>query len=221
MGPQSTVPYYLNIVYGVQRRTSPKFFPPLVIESLNVFEILELIGDERYDELTAHFLDAINCLKAAGAEVAALTANTAHIVFDRLNTISPLPLVSIVETTAMEAKRRGYKKVGLLGTRFTMERDFYKLPFEKEGISVVVPDSENREFIDSKITSELEYGIVNPDTQKRFADIIASMRCIHGIEAVVLGCTELPLILSDDISPVPCLDTVAIHSEALIESILS
>lgn len=220
MGPQSTVPYYMNIVYGVQQRTAPEFFPNITIESLNVFEILEMIGREEYDTLTEHFLLAVKHLQAAGAEVAALTANTAHIVFDRLAECSPIPLISIIEATVGEARRRGYKRMGLLGTIFTMERDFYKVPFRHAGIEVIIPDADDRRYIDEKITTELELGIISEDTRRRFVDIITALKREHGIQAVILGCTELPLLLSDDTSPVPCLDTVRIHSDALIGAML-
>lgn len=220
MGPQSTVPYYMNIVYGVQQRTSPRFFPNITIESLNVFEILDMIADKQYDMLSAHFLKAIERLKAADAEIVALTANTAHIVYDRLIEQSPLPIVSIIDATVAEACRRGLTRIGLLGTSFTMEMDFYKNPFEKAGIEVVIPTTDERTYIDNKISSELEYGIISSDTQRVFADIIERMTCQDGIEAIVLACTELPIILNDSISAVPCLDTVKIHTSELVNQIL-
>lgn len=220
MGPQSTMPYYMNIVYGVQKRTSTRFFPNLTIESLNVFEILDMIGEGRYDELTDHFLGAIGRLKAAGADFAALTANTAHIVFDRLRDRTPIPLVSIVEATVNEARRRDFKTLALLGTRFTMERDFYRTPFENAGIRIVLPMEQERIFIDEKINTELEYGRVNSETKQTFIGIVDRMVNDDGIDAVILGCTELPLALDDSCSPVPCLDTVKIHSDELVNGIL-
>lgn len=220
MGPQSTMPYYLNIVYGVQRRTSADFFPNITIESLNVFEILGMIGQGRLDDLTGHFLDAIGRLAAAGCEMAALTANTAHIVYDRLAAASPIPVVSMLDSVAAEVRRRGLGRVGLLGTSFTMEGDFYRLPFERQGIELVTPGDADRAYVDDKISTELEYGIKDPHTQHRLADIIAGMAAEHDIRAVILGCTELPMILDDSISPVPCLDTVAIHCADLVDRIL-
>lgn len=220
MGPQSTGPYYLGIVYGVQEKTNDTFFPNLTIESLNVFEILKMIEDEKYEELTDHFLKALTNLKNAGAEFAALTANTAHIVFDRLKDKSPLPLISIVESTCDEAIRRGYSRVGLLGTIFTMKRDFYKEPFIRKGVEVIIPKEEELGYIDEKITSELEYGIVTKETEEQFIRIIKRMAEEDGIQAVILGCTELPLLLSDDNSPIPCLDTVKIHTQDIIRNIL-
>lgn len=221
MGPQSTVPYYMNIVYGVQERTSKDFFPNLTIESLNVFEILKMIGEEDYDRLVGHFVEAIQNLKNAGADFAALTANTAHIVFDRLKECSPLPLVSIIDSLRDEILRRGLKTVALLGTNFTMEREFYRRPLEVAGIKVIIPDDGEREYINRKITEELEYGVVLPETRVRFIEIIRRLATEEGVEAVILGCTELPLLLDDTVSPIPCLDTVRIHSDDLICRILS
>lgn len=220
MGPQSTVPYYLNIVYGMREKVAPDFFPNLTIESLNVFEILKLIGAGEYEKVLDLFLYALENLKNSGCEIAALTANTAHIVFDELIKSSPLPLVSIVESTCAEAKLRGYSKVVLLGTNFTMERDFYKKPFVREGIEIVIPEPEERKFINNRIVSELEMGIVKDSTRQDFIKIISRLKSEEQADALILGCTELPLILSDDTSPLPCLDTVKIHSDALIDASL-
>lgn len=221
MGPQSTVPYYLGIVYGVQNRTSKDFFPNLTIESVNCFHILRLCGENKLDEITTYLLDAIMNLKNAGAEFAVLTANTSHIVFDRLQQVSPIPLLSIVESTSREAQRKGFKKIGLLGTVFTMTRDFYKKPFRDKDIEIVVPREDEMEYVDRIITSELEYGIVKPEALAGFQRVILRMRNEEGIEAIVLGCTELPLLLNNEVSPVECLDTVAIHTRDIIEEILS
>lgn len=220
MGPQSTIPYYHDIVYGVQERTARDFFPNLTIESVNCFDVLKMCADERYDDITAYLLRAIENLHRAGAEFAALTANTAHIVFDDLARRSPIPLVSIIESTCAEASRRGYRRVGLLGTIFTMTRDFYKKPFFRDGIGVVIPRGDDLQLVDNRITSELEYGIVKLSTLAEFQRIIDDMKAQDGIEAVILGCTELPLILSDEVSPLPVLDTVKIHTADLISKIL-
>lgn len=216
MGPQSTVPYYMNIVYGIRERVNPDFFPNLTVESLNVFEILHYIGAGEYKKVIDLFLEALENLKNTGCEIAALTANTAHIVFDELVEQSPLPLISIVESTCAEAKLRGYKKLALLGTNFTMERDFYKKPFLREGIEIIVPETAERKLIDDRIVSELEMGVVKNSTRQEFIEIINRLKSDGHADAVILGCTELPLILSDETSPIPCLDTVKIHSQALI-----
>ncbi|MDE6352835.1 MAG: amino acid racemase [Muribaculaceae bacterium] len=220
MGPESTIAYYHDIVFGVQAKTGKQFFPDLSIESLNLFEIVKLCREKQYDKLVVLFKKAVERLAATGADFAVLTANTSHIVFDQLKESSPLPLLSIVDATRDEAERRGIKRLGLLGTCFTMEEAFFKKPFREHGIEIVVPSKPEIDYISDKIYSELEFGVVKDSTRQRFQKIIAEMRARDGIEAVILGCTELPLILNDDNSPVPCLDTMKIHVQRIIETIL-
>lgn len=129
MGPESTIPYYHDIVYGVQETMGKSIFPELSIESVNVFTVLKLCDEKKYDELTEYLMSAINNLARSGAEFAALSANIPHIVFDRLREQSPIPLISIVEATCEEAKHRKLKKIGLLGTVFTMTGEFFKAPY--------------------------------------------------------------------------------------------
>lgn len=220
MGPESTIPYYHDIVYGVKERVGNDFFPNLTIESVNVFEVLRLCGEQKYDELTDYLMKAINNLVNSGADFVALSANTPHIVFHKLQERSVVPLVSIVEATRDEAIRLNKHRLGLLGTVFTMTGDFFRMPFENSGIEIVVPTREEMEFVNLKISSELENGIVKEKTLESFQKIIGRMQKENGIEAIILGCTELPLLLNDEVSPVPCLDTMKIHVETLISRIV-
>ncbi|MCM1125734.1 MAG: amino acid racemase [Lachnospiraceae bacterium] len=221
MGPESTIPYYHDIVYGVQSRLGTKFFPNLTIESVNVFEVLRLCGEQKYEELTDYLMKAVDNLVNSGADFVALSANTPHIVFDRMKERAAVPLVSIIEASRDEALRRNMHKVGLLGTIFTMKGEFFKAPFEHSGIEVVVPSAEEMDFVNQKISTELELGIVKRSTLESFQQIIGRMKEEHEVEAVVLGCTELPLILNDAVSPVPCLDTMKIHIKTLIDMIVA
>lgn len=220
MGPESTIPYYRDIVYGVQKRVGKDFFPNLTVESIDVFEVLRLCGEQKYDELTDYLFRAVNSLAQSGADFAALSANTPHIVFDRLRELSPIPMISIIESACGEAEKRKLKKVGLLGTIFTMTGDFFKLPFLRRKIDIAVPSNAEMEYINQKISSELEHGIVNEETLEYFKKIIFRMQGSENIEAVILGCTELPLLLNDKVSPVPCLDTMQIHIRDIINEIL-
>lgn len=220
MGPESTIPYYHDIVYGVKDRVGNDFFPNLTIESVNVFEVLRLCGEQKYDELTDYLMKAINNLVNSGVDFVALSANTPHIVFHKLQERSVVPLVSIVEATRDEAIRLNKHRLGLLGTVFTMTGDFFRMPFENSGIEIVVPTREEMEFVNLKISSELENGIVKEKTLESFRKIIGRMQKENGIEAIILGCTELPLLLNDEVSPVPCLDTMKIHVETLISRIV-
>lgn len=220
MGPESTIPYYHDIVYGVQNKIGENFFPNLTIESINVFDVLRLCNEQKYDELTDYLMKAINTLIKSGADFVALSANTPHIVFDRLKEQSSVPLVSIVEVTRDEAVRLNKRKLGLLGTIFTMTGDFFKKPFCNSNIEIITPTTEEMEYINCKISSELELGIVKKDTLQGFQKIIKRMMEDDGIEAIILGCTELPLLLNDEVSPVPCLDTMKIHIQHLIDWIV-
>ena len=220
MGPESTIPYYHDIVYGVQKRVGTDCFPNLTIESVNVFDVLRFCKEQKYDELTKYLLNAIRNLANSGADFAALSANTPHIVFDRLKEQSPIELISIIEATKDEALRQNKKKIGLLGTIFTMTGEFFKQPFLDSGIEIVVPTTDEMEFVNQKIAFELELGIVKEETLQDFQRIIMRMKNEEGIEAIILGCTELPLLLNDEVSPVPCLDTMKIHVEALIDRIV-
>lgn len=220
MSPESTIPYYHDIVYGVQKKLGKDCFPTLTIESVNVFDVLGFCGEQKYDELVDYLSAAIDNLKKSGADFAALSANTPHIVFDRLKERAEIPLVSIVEAARDEALRLNLRKIGLMGTIFTMKGEFFKKPFVESGIEIVVPSEAEMGLVNSRIVTELERGIVKDETREEFLQIINRMKSEAGIEAIVLGCTELPLILNDKVSPVPCLDTMKIHIQTLIDMIV-
>lgn len=219
MGPESTIPYYHDIVHGVHARAGR--FPLMSIESVDVFHVLRLESEGRLDELADYLSVAIERVANAGAEVGALCANTPHIVFEELQARSVIPLVSIVDACRDEARRREFSKLGLLGTMPTMEGDFYHRAFRAAGMELAVPDADDRRYVARKISEELEFGILREDTRVGLASVVRRMRDEEGIQAVVLGCTELPLILNDGVTCVPCLDTINIHVASLIETILA
>ncbi|MEQ9849923.1 aspartate/glutamate racemase family protein [Pectobacterium brasiliense] len=221
IGPESTLLYYRKLVYEAQRRVGAHFFPNLTIESLNVFDVLTLCRNKDYAVLVDYLMAGIGNLIAAGADVVALTGNTPHIVFDELQKQATVPLVSIIESTRDDALRLGVTKVGLLGTRFTMEEDFFKKPFRERGMTVITPDAATIALIDEKITTELEHGVVIPETREIFIDIVQRMKKENSIDAVILGCTELPLLFSDMTLPVASLDTMQSHIETLLTLMLS
>lgn len=214
-GPESTLLYYRKFVYEANKRTGDTFFPNLVIESINVYDVLSMCSQKNYAGLTDYLAKAVDNLVAAGAEVVSLTGNTPHIVFSELQARTPVPLVSIIGATCAEVKTQGIKKVGLLGTRFTMEADFFVKPFIEAGIEVVVPSPDEIDYIADKIHDELERGIVSPETRDNFLSIIRLMQRREGIEAIILGCTELPILFEGAELPIKALDTVDIHIEAL------
>lgn len=221
IGPESTVLYYKEIVSAVQQAEGRPFFPNLTIESLNVFKILSYCSTKDYYGLIDYVGKGIANLAGAGADFAALTGNTPHLVFDELQRRSPIPLVSSVEVTCQAAVAAGMKQVALLGTIFTMEEDFFKAPFRRHGIRVVIPTAEERGFMKEAIEKELEFGIVREETQAKLGDIARRLARQEGAEAVILGCTELPLAFKDVSSPVPYLDTMRLHIAELVRQILA
>ena len=220
MGPESTIPYYHGIVYGVQNAIGEKVFPNLIIDSVDVFKVLQYSNQKKYDALADYLMLSINSLIAGGADFIAMSANTPHVIFNELQKQSSVPLISIVETARDDAVSNGYKKIGLIGTIPTMNGSFFITPFTKHGINIVLPSEDEKIYIDTKISEELELGIVKKDTLENFLSIIQRMKDEDGIQAIVLGCTELPLILNDDVSSVPCLDTMQIHIRALVNEII-
>ena len=216
-GPESTLMYYKELNSRIDKIKDGKAMPDIVIESVNFRKAWEYVCSERYDLLTDYLAEKVTCLQNSGAEVISLTAVTMHLVIDDIIAKTNADLISIPKAVCKEALSAGYKKIGLLGTIFTMEKDYMKKDFLEAGIEVCVPDKEDRDIVAKRIYEELEAGIVKESTLKELQGIIAKMRDEKGIEAVVLGCTELPLILDSGNCPVPCLDSVEIHINELIK----
>ena len=220
MGPESTIEYYNKILYGYQKKHSKNYFPNIIIESVNVFEVLQLCKIEDFDALTELLLNAIKNVSSGGADFAVLAANTPHIVFERLKKKSPIKLISIVEATYKKVEEDKVKTVGLLGTSFTMDSHFFKKPFIDNGIKIVVPQEKIRDFINDKITNELEYGIIKEETKQEFIQIIEEFKEREKLEGIILGCTELPLLLKDVKLPLNVYDTMEIHINSILSDII-
>lgn len=219
-GPESTLMYYRELNTRIDKLTGGEHMPDIVIDSVDFRRAWKYVENGEYDLLSDYLAEKVKALKTAGAEIISLTAGTMHIVFDEVEEKSGVKLISIPKSICAKAQAEGYKKVGLLGTIFTMEQDYMKKDLVNAGIEVVVPGKEDRELIAKRILEELELGIVKESTLKEFQGIIAKMRDESGIEAVILGCTELPLLLNQGNCPVPCMDSVEIHIEDLIKHIV-
>lgn len=204
----------------MQQKSGRSFFPNMTIESLSVFDVLGFCGKQDYAGLTAYLLKGIRNLAAAGAQCAALTGITPHIVFDELSEASPIPLISMVDAARDYAAANGYKKICLLGTLPTMEGTFFQNSFAKCGIEVVTPSAEEKNYIEAKIETELELGKVLPETQRTFKEIAERIIREEQVQAVVLGCTELPLIFDGVELTVPYIDVMQVHIHALVDLIM-
>ena len=216
-GPESTVMYYKKLNSEIDRLSEGKAMPDIAIESVNFRRAWDYVSNNKYDLLTDYLADKINCLISGGAEVVSLTAVTMHMVYDELSKRISYPLVSIPKAVSEEVVSAGITRIGLLGTVFTMEQDFMKKDLISEGVQVFVPNEKERELIGKRIFEELEIGVVKESTLAEFVEIINKMKARDGIEGIILGCTELPLLLNSKNCLVPCFDSVEIHIKKLIE----
>ncbi|KOF10249.1 aspartate racemase [Planococcus glaciei] len=220
-GPEATVDYYQSIIAKYQEKTEdPESLPEFLINSINMYKIFELLENNQTEELTDYLAEAVGVLEKGGAEFAVLTANTAHIVFEAVQQRAKIPLISIVEESVQAADDMKLGKVGLLGTKFTMENDFFQQVFNGRQKEIVVPTQQEQEFIHQKIVEELEKGVAKDDTKEAFLKIVSRMVEEDGIEGVILGCTELPMLIKPEDSVIPQLNTTEIHVEAIVAAIL-
>jgi aspartate racemase len=215
LGPESTLDYYRLIIRAFQERKSVDY-PEIVVYSANLTEGLKLMEGKNREALTDWLLHRIEALRNAGAEFAAIGSNSPHVVFDAVRQRSPLPLVSIVEATCRKARELGVTRLGLLGTAFTMQADFFQKPFLAGGMDVAVPEPDDQQLIHRRLFTEIELGIIRDSTRQELLGVVRRLIDRHGIEALILGCTELPLILTKDEFGIPFLNTTAIHVEAIV-----
>ena len=222
IAPASTIEYYRMLIATYQQRRPDGSNPPVIINSIDMQTMLRLIAADALDEVTTYLSAEIDTLARAGADVALLASNTPHVVFDPLQRRSRIPLISIVEATFDVAKALNLTRVGLLGTRFTMQSASYPSVFTRRGITVLVPDAADQEYVHGKYMSELVRGEYLPETRAGLLAVVDRLRSQHGIDGVILGGTELPLILRDveDLG-IPFLDTGRIHVEAALEQMLA
>jgi len=219
IGPESTIQYYRAVLNAYRNRLGAVDAPSIFINSIDVNRLLALAATD-LNGLTRYLLVELERMADAGASLGLLAANTPHVVFDDLARVSPIPLVSIVEATCEEAVRRGLRRLGLLGTRFTMSRRFYPHVLSQRGIEVVAPSQDDQAFVHEKYTNELLQNVFTVDTRNAVLDIIDRLRERDGMDGVILGGTELPLLLNaDEHRGVPLLDTSRIHIDAAVRQL--
>lgn len=219
IGPASTLDYYKGIIAGC-RKADDSCYPTLVIDNVDMVEMLDAVASGDHGALIAQLDASIENLHRAGADFAALASNTPHIVFDELCAVSSLPLVSIVRTTCDRAAATGLRHVLVLGTRFTMRNGLYRNALEPYGIEGITPDDAGIELVHGTIFPKLEEGIVIAEDKQRLIAFIDDMAARHDIDGVLLGCTELPLMIREGDLDIPVLDTTSIHIDAIVEECL-
>ena len=221
VAPGSTIDYYRLLIERYRERRPDGSYPSIVINSINLTPLIEIVASGDRAKLVDHLLPELAVLHRAGAAVAFMASNTPHVVFDELQRRSPVPLVSIVEATGAEAQRRGYRRVGLIGTRFTMEGGFYPSVCAKYGVAVVVPPEADRAYVHDRYFAELVDGVFAPETREGILAVMRRMRDTDSVDAVVLGGTELPMLFREvESNDLPMLDTARIHVEAALDRLL-
>ncbi|WP_415589230.1 aspartate/glutamate racemase family protein [Lentilactobacillus hilgardii] len=222
IGPEATITYYQSIIKDFQKRLGTHAqLPELVINSINMYKMFDMLEKKNFGEVVDYLSDAVEALEHAGADFVVMCGNTPHIVFNEIQENVNIPMMSMVETSYQRAAELGLKNLGLLGTKFTMENDFFKKPFIKNDLSIQVPNKDQLDYVHHKIVTELENGIVKEATRQQLITIVNEMIRTRHIDGVILGCTELPLILSDEDFNVPVLDIAQIHIQKIVDHILN
>jgi aspartate racemase len=222
IGPESTVVYYRSIVTLYRQQKPDGSYPSIMINSIDLTRMLGLIGEKQLIEVTGYLVGEVQKLVEAGADFGLFAANTPHIVFDEIRRQVSIPLISIVEATCQEAQALGLRRLGLLGIRFTMQGQFYSNVFSQAGITLSLPELDEQDYIHDIYMNELVNGIVLPKTRERLLKIADRMKGQQNIEGVILGGTELSLILSDtQYNGIPFLNTTQIHVKRVVDELLS
>jgi aspartate racemase len=221
IGPESTIEYYRFLIAAYRKQNPDGRNPPVIINSIDVNEMLDLFAANQLAKVTEYLAGEVNKLARAGAHLGLLAANTPHIVFAEIQRRSKIPLISIVEATCEAAQALGLKRLGLLGTLFTMQGRFYSDVFSKAGIVLAVPKQEEQAFVHDKYMNELLNGIIRPETRERLLAIVDQLKEREHIEGVILAGTELPLILRDADQDIAFLDTTEIHVKAALAAMLA
>lgn len=220
MSWESTVPYYRLINEAIKNRLGGLHSAKLVLYSVDFHDIERLQHAGDWEAAGAHLARAARALEAAGADFLVLCTNTMHKVAPAIEAAAGIPLLHIADPTAFEIKRAGHASVGLLGTRFTMEEAFYRERLsERHGLRVLVPNAQDRDIVHRIIYEELCLGVVLPESRGEYRRIMQSLAA-QGAEAIILGCTEISLLVGQQDAAVPLFDTTAIHAWAAAEMAL-
>jgi len=219
MSAESTVPYYRQINAHVAARRGGLHSAPLLIYSVDFAAIAQLQAQDRWDDAGAFLAHCGRALCGAGAQGLLLCTNTMHKVAPAIEAAVDVPFLHIVDVTARAIRASGLRDVALLGTRFTMEQTFYRERLQQHGVSVRIPPERDRELVHRVIFEELCKGRIEAVSRQAFREVIARL-ADAGAEAVVLGCTEIGLLIGAEDSPLPLFDTTALHARAAAEFVL-
>jgi len=214
--PESTVSYYMHIVHRYNEIYGDHGYPETIIVGVTFQDYMDWMNREDWTSITEALLAGLETLKKAGADFAVIATNTMHHVFEELQSRIDLPLISIVDATAEAVKREGFKKVGLIGTQFSMNKAFYKDGLAAHGIEMITPNNEDKNYISKVIFEELSTGMLLDKSRDKYLEIIDKL-VAQGAEGIVLGCTEIPLLIKQEHTKVKVFDTAIIHAEKALQ----
>ncbi|GIU29698.1 aspartate/glutamate racemase family protein [Shewanella sp. MBTL60-007] len=221
MSWESTASYYQAVNEGVKARLGGLHSAKVCLYSVDFAEIEKLQHAGKWQETAEILSDAARNVAAGGADFLLICTNTMHKVADEIQAQLSIPILHIADATAAKLVANGVTRVGLLGTRFTMEQDFYKSRLQNQfNIEVIVPNEAERKLVHHVIYEELCRGVINPDSKQEYLDIVNGLHA-QGAEAVILGCTEIALLVGQQDTQVPLYDTTAIHCEYAVEMALN
>jgi aspartate racemase len=215
MSPESTVEYYQHITRAYTRRFGDYGYPEIIIYSVSFQLYVDWPGQDRWDLVAQGLSQAAQRLEAAGADFIVIATNTMHLVLDQVQARVHIPVLSLLDVVAEAILARGIKTVGLLGTKFTMGKNLYQDALAHKGITVLVPDADDREIVNRVIYDELVAGQIRAESRARYVDIIKKLAA-RGAQGVILGCTEIPLLVSEADAGLPLFDTTFLHAEAAL-----
>ena len=220
LSAESTIEYYKILIEEYNKLKGGLASPLVIIDSLNLEEVRDLVDINKWDEVTEMILHSAQNLEKAGAEVIIIATNTIHKIFDNVERNIKTPMISIVVATADAIKKQGLKRVGLLGTTYAIKAEFYQETLLKHSPETIVPDQEDQEYVNKVIFDELVHHILTPESKEGYLEVIKSLQ-EAGAEGVILGCTEIPLLIKQEDSPIPVFDTTTIHALAALKFALT
>jgi aspartate racemase len=215
MSPESTIAYYEHITRTYSERFGDYGYPEIIIYSVSFQPYVDWPQQERWDLVAQGLGEAARRLEAAGADFIVMATNTMHLVFDQVQASIQVPMLSLLDAVGEAILAGGVKKVGLLGTRYTMEKRLYQDALGQRGITVLVPDAEDRRYVDAVIYDELVAGQIRDQSRARLVAVIRNL-AERGAQGVILGCTEIPLLVNETDAGMRLFDTTAIHAEAAL-----
>ncbi|NHA03694.1 aspartate/glutamate racemase family protein [Mucilaginibacter sp. HC2] len=216
----STLDYYRMINQGVNEQLGGSNFAECIIHSFNFVSMIRHFEERQWDVVLHKVANVARSLKASGAEAILICANTPHVIADQLQETIQLPVIHIARETAMEIKANGLNKVGLLGTKPTMDLPFFKDILNNDNIEVIVPEPDEREYIHQSVFGELGKGIFTEQAKSKYLEIIERL-IENGAQGIILGCTEIPLLINNKDVALPLFNTTQIHARAGVKFALS